>query len=240
MFQRAAFFDVDETLIGVVSLFRFLCYDMAMRGLPSRNYDAAMDNLRSLKATGASREDANRAFYRIFAGRRASEVAAQGEGWFRVECRSSELFNLRVLTAFWAHARADDLTVLVSGSFPPCLDPIARFVGAEVVLCSRPEIRQGRYTGEIIEPMVDRSKAAAVAAAAAEHGIALKDCFPYGDHASDLPMMSLVCCPVVIGEDPMLIARATELGWPRLPSWKRRNKPRNQLLERDPILRRSQ
>ena len=35
-----------------------------------------------------------------------------------------------MLAALWRHAAAGDLTLLVSGSFPACLDPIARYVGA--------------------------------------------------------------------------------------------------------------
>jgi HAD superfamily hydrolase (TIGR01490 family) len=123
-----------------------------------------------------------------------------------------------VLAALWRHAAAGDLTLLVSGSFPACLDPIARYVGADVVLCSLPEIRDGRYTGRIAVPMLGEAKAAAVRGAAAEHGVLLAESHAYGDHASDLPILDLVGHPVVVGDDPVLAGRARRDRWAQIRS----------------------
>ncbi|MBX6766741.1 MAG: HAD-IB family hydrolase [Actinomadura rubrobrunea] len=205
--RRAAFFDVDETLINVTSIFSFLRYDMAVRGRPAADFRRAMDELAELRAAGASRVETNRAFYRNFAGRDVREVARRGREWFN-RCRAEGgLFNEEVLATLRWHSAEGHLIVLVSGSFPACLEPIADFVSADLVLCSRPEIRDGRYTGELAEPMIGERKRQAVIRAAGERGIALDRSYAYGDNISDLPLLESVGHPVVVGGDPGLRAR---------------------------------
>jgi len=171
MTRRAAFFDVDGTLLTVTSLFRFLAYDCAVRGTPE-SYVDAMANLTALKAAGASRVEANRAFYTAFAGRSVADLVTGGRRWFALERALGGLFDPRVLTMLRAHSASGDLVVLLSGSFPPCLEPIARLTGADVVVCTEPEADGGRYTGRVAEPMVGRRKAVAAAAVAAGHASA--------------------------------------------------------------------
>jgi HAD superfamily hydrolase (TIGR01490 family) len=214
---RAAIFDVDETLIVVSGLFRFLRFEMDERGRPRHEYEQAARALRALAAGGAPREDVNRAYFQLFAGREVERTAAAGERWFEHERRTGGLFHPQVLAALWRHAAAGDLTVLVSGSFAACLDPIARFVGADLVLCTLPEIRAGRYTGRVAAPMVGEAKAEAVRAAADAHDVLLAESHAYGDHASDLPLLDLVGQPVVVGDDPVLTRQARSRGWLRLP-----------------------
>ncbi|MGH8885719.1 MAG: HAD family hydrolase [Egibacteraceae bacterium] len=217
MRERAAFFDVDDTLIAVKSMFCFLEYDMAASGRPPSDYRRAIDELRCLKAAGAPRSETNRAFYANFVGRYEDELAARGVEWFQAEHQRGGLFNDQVLSVLRRHARAGELIALVSGSFPPCLDPIADFVGADLLLCSRPEVRDGRYSGELAMPMIGEGKAGAVRAEAAARGIALEHSSAYGDHVSDLPLLEVVGHPVVVGDDPGLNDHAIRRGWRRWP-----------------------
>ncbi|WP_242614301.1 HAD family hydrolase [Actinomadura roseirufa] len=209
--RRAAFFDVDDTLITVKSMFRFLEHDR-----PPAEYRRVMAELRALKASGLPREVTGRAFYRTLAGRDVAEVAGSGAAWFAAELDRGGLFDREVLALLRGHAGRGDLIVLVSGSFPACLDPLAAHVGAHVVLCSRPEVRRGRYTGGVAAPMIGDRKAAAVLAAAALHGLSLDASYAYGDHLSDVPLMKLVGNPVMVGDDPALGEHALRHGWPRL------------------------
>lgn len=217
MTHRAAFFDVDGTLLTITSLFRFLAYDCAVRGTPE-SYVDAMADLTALKAAGASRVEANRTFYTAFAGRPVADLVTGGRRWFALERALGGLFDPRVLTMLRAHSASGDLVVLLSGSFAPCLEPIARLTGADVVVCTEPEVDGGRYTGRVAEPMVGPRKAVAAAAVAAGHGIDLADCFSYGDDVSDRAVLELTGCPVVVGDDPDLTERAARLGWRRIPA----------------------
>lgn len=201
---RAAFFDVDGTLTVSTTIFDFLEYDLATRGRSAAEFRRAMDRLSALRAGGASRQEVNRAFYRNFAGREERELALVGRDWFEHNCKNSRMFHPPTLAKLRRHRHDGDLVVLVSGSFAPCLDPIAEFTGAHVILCSRPEIRGGRYTGALAEPMIGERKAEAVRAMAVTRGIDLARSRAYADDASDLPMLRLVGRPEVVGDDPVL------------------------------------
>ncbi|MFP3964442.1 haloacid dehalogenase-like hydrolase [Actinomadura fulvescens] len=88
--------------------------------------------MRALAAEGAGRAEVMRAYYhyRVYAGQRAVDLSAQGRAWFRQERCAGNLFLPASLEAFQEHLRRGEFTVLVSGSFAPCLDPLADCLGA--------------------------------------------------------------------------------------------------------------
>jgi HAD superfamily hydrolase (TIGR01490 family) len=194
--DRAAFVDVDHTLIHGNSMGSFL------RHLGG-DVPAAVAALR-----GLPRAQANRAYFRMLAGRPVSQLSEEGRAWF-----TPEMFTQPVLEAVREHRRAGDRVFLVSGSFFACLDPIAEAVGADRVFCTRPVVRDGRLTGEVLAPMLDELKARVVRLTAVALRLDLASCSAYGDHVSDLPMLAEVGRPVVVGDDPALAAAARERGW---------------------------
>jgi HAD superfamily hydrolase (TIGR01490 family) len=218
--RRAAFFDVDETLLAVPSLWRFLRHHLEQRHrdrtVAAAEFGRITGGLGARAASGVPREELCREYFRLFTGQDAARLAEQGEAWFAAEQAEGRVFNQPVLRALSHHAASGDLTVLVSGSFPACLDPVARAVGADGLLCSRPEVRAGRYTGELPLPMVGEAKAQAVRAFATRVGVDLGVSTAYGDHLSDLPLLRLVGHPVGVGNDPALAAVADALGWTRI------------------------
>jgi HAD superfamily hydrolase (TIGR01490 family) len=213
----AAFFDVDETLITIKSMFRFLEYYLAAPGQEGA-YARAEQELRELAAAGVPREVTNRRYYSHFAGADARLVAARGESWFAGELRRGGLFHPPALAALRGHQGAGDLVFLVSGSFPGCLDPVARHVGADGLLCSMPVIDGGRYTGEVSQVMIGAAKGAAASQAMAGRGLLARNCAAYADHASDLSLLEAVGRPVVVGADPVLLRHARAGHWGRLPA----------------------
>jgi HAD superfamily hydrolase (TIGR01490 family) len=212
MALTGAFFDVDETLIKGKSLLSFLRFDDDS----AERISPLAERLAALAARGVSRTELNREYFRHFAGRAERDVAALGRDWFDRERRATGLFVTPVLDRLREHAADGARIVLVSGSFPPCLDPIAAHVGADDVLCTRPEVVGGRYTGKLATPMIGAAKVAAIRDLAASSGIVLEDSYAYADHSSDLPMLRLAGRPVVVGADPALRAHADEHGWSRI------------------------
>lgn len=214
--SRIAFFDVDETLISVKSMFRFLRFFLHARGFPPDKYESIANELSQLAAAGVPREETNRQYYRTFASESVDSLRQLGEDWFRSEMSSSSFFHAPVLAELQQHRQRGDLIVLVSGSFRPCLEPIAREVGADRIECTEPVVADGAYTGEVVTPVIGKGKAEAVTRVMAEAGADPSSCTAYGDHISDLPMLTQVGVPVVVGEDPLLTAHATSAGWRRL------------------------
>jgi HAD superfamily hydrolase (TIGR01490 family) len=213
----AAFFDIDETLITVKSMFRFLDYYYQEAGFPPSKYAESLEWLNGMLASGIPRAQANLKYYELFAGYDAQRVAEIGRAWFARELSGGALFRPEVLGALRAHQAADELIVLVSGSFGACVDPIREHVGADVLLCTIPEIVAGKYTGRALIPMIGDMKAAAVRELMNNRGLRAQDCHAYGDHSSDLPFLEAVADPVVVGDDPVLVDHALRRSWRQLP-----------------------
>jgi HAD superfamily hydrolase (TIGR01490 family) len=214
----AAFFDIDETLITVKSMFRFLEHYYREPGFRPGKYADSVAWLHGLLDAGMPRAQANLKYYELFAGHDAERVSSAGRDWFAAELATGTLFRPQVLAALGEHRMAGKLIVLVSGSFPACADPITRYVGADVLLCTVPEIVAGRYTGRVLTPMIGAGKAAAVRELMSERGLLAADCHAYGDHSSDLPLLELVAHPVVVGDDPVLAEAARTRSWRCLPA----------------------
>ena len=76
--RRFAFFDVDETLISIKSMFDFLPSWGARRGAPEQAQELA-SSLEQARAAGTSREQLNRLYYRGVRGAALAELMAAGD-----------------------------------------------------------------------------------------------------------------------------------------------------------------
>ncbi|MCA6094907.1 HAD-IB family hydrolase [Streptomyces sp. SCA3-4] len=213
-----AFFDVDETVLAAKSMLDFWSYwtlesepggFLGGEGHPGRV-------ARALPA-GADRAERNRAYYRRFAGVPLARLQRAGEQWYAAYRRNRAAFVTAGIAALDRHRDAGHGVVLVSGSTHALLDPLARDVGADLVLCTEQITGpDGVLTGEVRRPMIGEAKARAVASLLARLHLPAEDCSGYGDHASDLAMLRAVGRPAVVGGDPDLLARARHHGWPVL------------------------
>lgn len=215
--RRAAFFDVDETVIGAKSMFDFMRFWILRNGGDEDAYQRAMDEFRAMWSAGVHRSEVNRAYYRGFAAVDWSALMEAGRDWYADYRRRPDAFVLATTEAMARHVADGDTVVLVSGSFHGCLTPLAEELHADVVLCSEPVLGpDGRLTGEVRRPMIGEVKTAAVEETLERLGFPAADCFAYGDHSSDLGMLTRVGHPHVVGDDPVLAERAARLRWPVL------------------------
>ncbi|MEU2380693.1 MULTISPECIES: HAD-IB family hydrolase [Streptomyces] len=207
------FSDVDETLITAKSMLDFLDHYFPHRYGRRGALKAARvrADLAGLLARGACRAEANRRFYRAWRGEPAAAVHALAARWFAARAAGPGFFVEPTLAALREHVRRGADVVLVSGSFPAVLTPLAEQVGARRVLCSTPRVHRGVYTGALLgAPMIGEAKRGAVRALLAEHpDVRAAHCYAYGDHVSDLPMLTEVGHPVQVGDDPVLRAHLT-------------------------------
>jgi HAD superfamily hydrolase (TIGR01490 family) len=216
---RIAYFDVDGTLTTGTSLFGFLDYYLSATGHPPQDYQRAQQKLKAMTAMGVPREETNRAYFDNLVGAQAADVTDLAQEWFKSELRQGGYFNPHAVQALSEHQAAGHVTILVSGSFPALLEPIAAHLGTDETWCTSPEISHGRYTGRLTAPpMIGRHKAEAVLVAASAHRADVGECTGYGDHASDLPMLETTGHAVVVGGDEELRRTARARGWRLLPS----------------------
>jgi phosphoserine phosphatase len=93
----------------------------------------------------------------------------------------------------------------VSGGFTQIVRPLAEDLGLDFCTANELEIRDGKLTGHVIGPVVDRSGKADALHQAAEHfGIPLAQCVAVGDGANDIDMLTTAGLGVAFNAKPAL------------------------------------
>jgi phosphoserine phosphatase len=105
--------------------------------------------------------------------------------------------------------------VLISDNLDWLVEPLAEQVEADTLVCNRLEIRDGRATGRLLDPVVGGHLGGHWARSfASEHGIDLTRSFGYGARASDGLLLSSVGQPCAVHPDPFLRRLAHDHQWP--------------------------
>ncbi len=214
---RAAFFDLDKTVIARSSALAF-GRPFFQGGLINRR-----DVLRSTFAqlvfmvSGADEDQVERM---------RAHITAMCTGWDVVQVREiveealheivDPLIYAEAAELIEAHRALGDEIVIVSASGAEVVTPIGRMLGADEVIATRMVVADGRYTGVIDSYMLGPAKAVAMTALAAERGWDLSDCHAYSDSVTDVPMLEAVGHPTVVNPDRALRRIAVERGWPQL------------------------
>lgn len=208
-----AFFDVDETLVSVRTLESFLM--SYLKEVPSM---ISMERLQALarQVVELDREEFNRLYFAIWAGQPVGQVLDAGRRWYAENSGAPGFYRPNVLDRLRQHQQDGDRVVLVSGSFPAPLTPIAAAVGADHVYCTQLEVVDGKYTGVISAAMIGDDKRTAVESYLSEHAPGAPS-WGYGDHPSDLPLLECVTHPVVVGSDQSMLDVAARRDWPVWP-----------------------
>jgi HAD superfamily hydrolase (TIGR01490 family) len=218
MGQRAAFFDLDKTLIPGSSLF------LLARGMYARDYYRVRDLLRfayrqfTFRVSGETEEGleaARTSTLEFVAGRPVSDLEEMGR----------EIAEERILPRVYEgitkviehHAIDGDLTFLTTASPQELADLIADSLAMTGALGTQAEVSpDGRYTGRLGERGIlhGQAKADAVKVLAATHDIDLGESYAYSDSINDLPLLELVGHPIAVNPDADLKRAAREHGWP--------------------------
>lgn len=115
------------------------------------------------------------------------------------------------------HRDQGHLVALVSGTFAPFLEVIARRLGVQHAIGTPLEVRDGRYTGRIVPPLCQsEGKPQRAKAYLAERDVEIDwaASYAYADRNTDIPLLSMVGQPVAVYPDEMLLAHARTENWP--------------------------
>lgn len=216
-----AFFDVDETLINVKSMFSFMRYYLKFISnkklhVPTIKY--YLFQLKSMIAewTGTSRAIINQQYYMNFAGVNAQHLRYLGRKWWDSISESPHVFKKEVIAELNQHQKNGAEIVLVSGSMPVCIEPLAHELHVKYQLLSQLEVINGYFTGRLIGGAnIAYGKRQSIINFIKKYPkkIDLNQCYAYGDHRSDLPMLELVGNPVVVRNDQLLVETALKKSW---------------------------
>jgi len=219
---KAAFFDVDNTLLNLKSMFSFQEYFFANAPLPYRGQSQSYAQFVAQLEACPQRHDRlalNRLFYESFKGRRHSDITTLAEHWFnRLQDEPGDGPWVRSALALANTLRNEGyLLVAVSGSCHEILAPVLRHLKFDHCLATRLETLDGIYTGKIIPPQViGDGKAQVITYLLKERSLDASACVACGDHVTDMAMLEAVGRQYVVAGDPALEQVAATRGWPVL------------------------
>lgn len=215
--RRAAFFDLDRTLIPGSSLF------LMARGAYEQDLFRVRDILRfgwgqmifRLRGENQSGMDLSRTSTLEFVtGKSRTELIEMGEAIAdeRILPRVYEDI-VRVING---HHDRGDLTYLVTASPIELASRLAKSLDMAGAIATISEVdRDGFYTGRLVGPVMHGpEKASAVVAKAAELGVDLQLCHAYSDSRNDLPLLEAVGHPHAVNPEHNLRRIALTRGWP--------------------------
>ena len=114
------------------------------------------------------------------------------------------------------HKLAGRDVVIVSTSGTEVVEPIGAMLGADIVIASRLEEVDGKYTGNIDYYAYAEEKARAIVELAQERGYDLERSFAYSDSVTDVPMLEVVGHAHAVNPDKELRKVAVANRWPIL------------------------
>jgi putative phosphoserine phosphatase/1-acylglycerol-3-phosphate O-acyltransferase len=146
-------------------------------------------------------------------GRQERELMIEGE----------KLFKARILDRLYpemkrrleAHKKKGHTIVLASSATAFQVEPAAKFLGIDNVICTRFQTIDGRLTGKPDgAPLWGEGKANAVKAFAKKHRIDLHRSYAYADGNEEVPLMTTVGNPRPTNPQPNLERFARAHNWP--------------------------
>jgi HAD superfamily hydrolase (TIGR01490 family) len=215
--QRAAFFDLDKTLIPGSSLFLMArgAYERDMfrvRDLARFGWGQLMFRLRG--ETVSSMDRTRESTLSFVAGHSQAELLEWGR----------EIANERIIPLVYqdivkvieGHRSRGDLTFLVTAAPVELAETVAEALGMDGTVATVSEVDEdGYYTGRLVGGVMHGpAKAKAVAEVAAERGVMLAECAAYSDSINDLPLLESVGHPHAVNPETELKRIALARGWP--------------------------
>ncbi|MFT5453932.1 MAG: phosphoserine phosphatase [Myxococcota bacterium] len=106
--------------------------------------------------------------------------------------------------------------VLVSDNLDAVVLPLVERLGADLLVANRMEIRNGRATGRLAEPVVARFGGRRLTEFADRHGLDLSRSTAYGAAEADTALLAGAGLPCAVHPDRGLRRMARDLDWPIL------------------------
>ena len=213
---RAAFFDLDRTLIPGSSLFllaraayerdMFRVRDILRFAWGQAKFQLKGEDARDMEKTRNSTLD-------FVTGKSQNELLEMGREI--VEDRIIPRVYEDIVRVIQTHQGRGDLTFLVTAAPIELAETISRELDMTGAIATVSEVDDaGYYTGRLSgEVMHGPAKAKAVAEVAAEYGIDLVECAAYSDSINDLPLLEAVGDPHAVNPEHELKRVARLRGW---------------------------
>ncbi len=208
-----AFFDFDKTLIAGYSATSFLSEQVKSGAMSPRDLRYQVGAITKF-STGRLN----------FSGLMAATAnVMRGQAEFVFEELGERVYRKRIAGAIYPEARAlldahrsmGHTIAIVSSATKYQIEPAARELDIEYILCTDLEVEDGVFTGEVISPTCfGEGKRTAGEDFCEEFEADLEDSFFYTDSEDDLPLLEVVGHPRVVNPSKKLTAISRNRSYP--------------------------
>ena len=211
--QIGAFFDFDGTVISGYSAFAFIEEQIKRGHLSPRELVELVGAMASFGLGNMGFLAMLMASTQFLRGIREDSYAAFGRELFDSHIARKIYPESRALVH--THLRKGHTVAIISSATPYQVEPAARDLDIEHVLCTRLEVEKGEFTGQVLRPTCfGEGKVHAAEALAEEHGVDLDASYFYSDSDDDLQLLERVGNPRPLNPNTKLVAIAERRSWP--------------------------
>jgi HAD superfamily hydrolase (TIGR01490 family) len=216
--DRAAFFDVDGTLVStnIVHAYAYYVFNRGtIFGTTQRLIKGlAMAPVYAL-ADKYNRKVFNELFYRAYRGLSEDRLVELAPDLCD-EVLKPAVFS-GALDIISECRRAGCKIVLCTGAIDITIQPLVEYLGADDLIANSLQFVEGFATGKVIPPIVEgANKANRIRDYCVQHGLRLDLSHAYSDSLSDYPMLAVVGRPTAVNPDTRLRSHARAYDWPIL------------------------
>ncbi len=113
------------------------------------------------------------------------------------------------------HRARGDYLLIITATNAFITRPIGESLGVDALLASEPEIRDGRYTGNVVgTPCFREGKVVCLREWLQKNPYDPAEAYFYSDSQNDLPLLNMVGHPVAVDPDDTLRSEALKRNWP--------------------------
>ncbi len=217
--KKYAFFDLDETVINIKSMFHFLNFFIDNVKKNNSLYASSINkkaiNFKNSVAQKKPREKLNLLYYQIYQDVEYDFFKDMAKAWMdEIKADITSIVQPLVLECIKKEHSKNKKIVVVSGSFYEIMDVFVRHVGIDVVLATRLEVIDGKLSGRIVgQQTIGYGKAVVMQKFLQENNSVASICSAYGDDVSDIPMLECVGQAVAVIGNPDLADYAAKKNW---------------------------
>ena len=207
-----AFFDFDGTVIATHSIKEIFIERLKSGEVTAQEVYDVLSMIPRYLLKSDSFEDTMAASIENLRGMPEKKLVDVGEKVSR-EQLAAEVFP-EVRAMIQAHQKKGHTVAIVSSATRYQIEPVARILGIDEILCTQLDVKDGKFTGKLLgENCYGENKAAAVRKFAKTRRVSLKKSYFYSNGAEDIALLRGVGHPVVINPDSKLEAAAKKNGW---------------------------
>ncbi|MCP5090028.1 MAG: HAD-IB family hydrolase [Gammaproteobacteria bacterium] len=211
--QIGAFFDFDGTVISGYSAFAFIEEQIKRGHLSPRELVELLGAMASFGLGNMGFSGMMLAASQFLRGIREDSYAAFGRELF--DSHIARLIYPESRALVDAHLKKGHTVAIVSSATPYQVEPAARDLNIEHVLCTQLEVEKGMFTGAVVKPTCfGPGKVTAAESLAERCGVDMEQSFFYSDSDDDIQLLEHVGNPRPLNPNKKLLAIAEYRGWP--------------------------